>query len=114
MLVDKQVEGLSYKANQVVDYPDALAKKLIDGLEADASKAGVDYCIDELGAKPIKHEDAAEELAKVELKAAKENLDRLNAQVKAETDAGRRANLQVTAKEAAELYKAAQEKLKGE
>jgi hypothetical protein len=114
MLVDKTVEGLNYKANQVVDFPDALGKKLIEGLETDASKAGVDYCIDELGAKLIKHEDAADQLLEAQLKAAKENLDRLNAQVKAETDAGRRANLQVAAKEAAEIYKAAQEKLKGE
>jgi len=76
MLVDKPVEGLNYKANQVVDFPDALAKKLMEGLEADDSKAGVSYCMDELGAKPIKHEDASEELAKAGLKAAKENLDR--------------------------------------
>jgi hypothetical protein len=114
MLVDQRVDGLDYKGNQVVDFPNELADKLVAGGAADNNKNAVQYCIDELGAKPIVHEDLAEQAAKAEVKAAKETLDRLNAQVKGETDAGRRANLQVAAKEAAEIYKAAQEKLKGE
>lgn len=103
MLVDSEVEGLKYKCSQVVDFPDAIAKDLINNGEADGAKGAVDYCVNELKLEPLVHEAVAERAVKSTVKSAKKALEKANAAFEAETDAGKRAALgkQVEAAEAA-------------
>ena len=55
VLVEVVLVGLTYKPDQVVAFPTALAKSLErDGI-ADSNKAAVAYCLDTLGAKIITH-----------------------------------------------------------
>jgi hypothetical protein len=91
MLVDHEVDGLKYKVNQVVSFPDGTAKVLVNGGVADASKEAVDYCKSELKAEPIVHVDAAERAAKAEVISIEAQLKALEAEYNAETDAGKRA-----------------------
>lgn len=64
VLADSQVEGITYKPNQVVDFPAGVAKQLVAAGNADASAEAIAYCTDELHAEVIVHkapkaEDAA-------------------------------------------------------
>jgi hypothetical protein len=74
VLVDTTVGGVKYKPNQVVIFPDDVAKPLIAGAEVDSSKEAVAYCETELGAVAITHETAAEA-------AANEAADKLEAEL---------------------------------
>lgn len=74
VLVDTTVGGVKYKPNQVVIFPDDVAKPLIAGAEVDSSKEAVAYCETELGATAIVHETAAES-------AANEAADKLEAEL---------------------------------
>lgn len=119
MLADMQVDGLQYKTNQIVDFPDAIAKTLTasnpeQGLtpQADASAAGIEYCARDLKAEPIVHEEAAERSAKAAFVSLQAELDAANGAVDAETDAGRRAELKKVAKAAAQALADAKAKAK--
>lgn len=110
MLVDKTVDGLQYRANQVVDFPNDVAAALTDGdiKEADASQGAVDYCMKELKAEPIVHADAASRAAATAVNTAQNAVDSAQASFDAETDAGRRASLGKMLKTAKDALAAAQ------
>jgi hypothetical protein len=110
ILVDRTVEGLQYKANQVVDFPESIAKQLIETGEVDDSKGAVKYCMEQLGAEPIVHEEAAERAATAQFADLETALKDANAAVKREKDAGKRAELQKVAKAAAAALKDAKAK----
>jgi len=110
ILVDRTVDELRYRVNQVVDFPDAIGKQLTATGEVDDSKGGIDYCIKELGAEPIVHEEAAERAATAQFADLEAALKAANAAVKGEKDAGKRAELQKVAKAAAAALKDAKAK----
>lgn len=58
MLVDALVDAIQYRGNQVVELPDATAKRLIENGEADGHKDAVAYCLDALKAEVIVHPGA--------------------------------------------------------
>lgn len=57
-LLDILIEGVSYRANQLVAFPVALAASLKASGQADDAKAAVEYCRSE-GQEPITHAAAA-------------------------------------------------------
>lgn len=61
ILMCQEIEGIEYPVNAVVALDDGLVKSLVKEGLVDPSKAAVDYCINELGARVIEHsvEDAA-------------------------------------------------------
>ncbi|MEK6788501.1 MAG: hypothetical protein AABY68_06080 [Pseudomonadota bacterium] len=61
MLMRHEIEGVEYPVNAVVALDESLVKSLVKEGIVDSSKAAVDYCINELGARVIEHsvEDAA-------------------------------------------------------
>jgi hypothetical protein len=93
LLLDQQIEGLQYKCNQVVEMAPALAKGLVANALADDSKAGIDYCINDLGAKVIVHESEKDRAAKADLSAALQKQADAKTALKKETDAEKRATL---------------------
>lgn len=56
MLVDQPVDGITYKANQVVDFPAGVAKGLKAQGVADDTAEAVAYCVKELGAEVVVHD----------------------------------------------------------
>lgn len=87
-----------YRPNQVVSMDAALAKALIkDGL-ADDSKAGIDYCLNELGVQVLEHEsvgfDADAEARAVADAQAKEAAEKAAAEKAAEEAARAQADQQ--------------------
>jgi vacuolar-type H+-ATPase subunit I/STV1 len=93
MLVDREIDGVKYKPNQVVIFPEALEKALVNGGEADASKAAVAYCEEELGAKAITHEAAADQAADQAADKLEAELADLRKQHRREKDAEKKAEL---------------------
>lgn len=63
ILTDTTIDGVDYKVNQVVVLDDKQAKSLEESGALDTSAEAVEYCIDELGAKPIEHKPKKEEPA---------------------------------------------------
>jgi hypothetical protein len=119
MLADQAVDGLNYKANQVVDLPDRLAAELLRSdpeagrtPSADADPASIAYCLNSLKAEPITHEDAAARAASEDVVKCQAVLDDANAAIEAETDAGRRSELKKTAKTAADALREVKAKAK--
>lgn len=107
ILVDRTVEGLQYKTNQVVDFPDAVGKQLIESGEVDDSKGAVKYCMEELGAEPIVHEEAAERAATAQFADLEAALKEANTAVRTEKDAKKKADLKKKAAEIADALKKA-------
>ena len=68
MLADHQVDGVNYKVDQVVDFPDAAA----DGLAAlgvfDGHPDAVAHCVEGLKVKPLAHPVAEAEKPKEKAK----------------------------------------------
>lgn len=58
VLSDIQIEGVSYKPNQVVDLPANLAKQQASAGTVDPTAEAVDYCLAELKAEVIVHAPA--------------------------------------------------------
>ncbi len=56
VLADLLVDGKSYAANDVVEFPAELAESRVKAGQVDDAEAAVDYCVKELGKKPITHE----------------------------------------------------------
>ena len=56
ILTDVNIDGVSYKANQVVDLPAATAKAQQESGAVDAHKEAVSYCVNELGAQVVIHQ----------------------------------------------------------
>lgn len=59
ILLSLQLDGRDYQPNQIVDFPPALAKALRTEGMIDTSKEAVAYCVDELGAEVLLHEEVA-------------------------------------------------------
>lgn len=59
ILVDKEIDGVFYKVNQVIEADSALIKELVREGAVDDSAAAVKYCIDQ-GANPILHQTPAD------------------------------------------------------
>lgn len=59
VLVDVKIDGIQYRANQVVDMDADLAKPLIDGNQADPTPAAIKWALGEGGAKLVKHQRPA-------------------------------------------------------
>lgn len=55
ILVDKNIDGVHYKCNQVIDADSALIKELVKEGAADDHPDAVKHCIDNEGAEPILH-----------------------------------------------------------
>jgi len=64
ILADTTVDGIGYKANQVIEVDEKIVKNLEGAGAADSNKEAVAYCTTELGAKVIKHADEVAKLAK--------------------------------------------------
>ncbi len=90
MLVDLEVDGVKYRPNNVVVFPDALGKHILDAGQADDSKAAVAYA-ESQGAKPITHESAAAAQARAAVEKLEAELAEARKQRKAESDAEKRA-----------------------
>lgn len=71
ILTDTRIDGVDYKVNQLVVLDDKQAELLEESGVLDTSKGAVDYCIDELDAKPIEHKPKEEAAAPSEKAAAK-------------------------------------------
>lgn len=56
MLSDQPVDGITYKTNQVVDFPTGTAKSLKMQGVADDTPEAVAYCVNELGAEVVVHD----------------------------------------------------------
>lgn len=57
------IDGKEYAANDVVEFPPEVVEARVKSGEVDESEAAVDYCLQELGKKPIKHEPVAAEVS---------------------------------------------------
>ena len=55
LLIDQPVDGVSYRANQVINLDAATAKTLVDGGQADDAKAAVEYALSLPDAVVIEH-----------------------------------------------------------
>lgn len=97
------IGATQYRPNQVVSMDEALAKAFIKDGVADGSKAGIDYCLNELGAQVIEHEapafDADAEALAVAEAQEKEAAEKAAAEKAAEeaarAQAAQQAQLQV-------------------
>lgn len=61
ILVDVYLEGQIYTPDQVVEFDDKIAKFLAQEGRIDLAREAVLYCVDALGAKPVKHAAAGQE-----------------------------------------------------
>jgi hypothetical protein len=73
LLVDSNIEGKQYRANNVVSFSEEIASSLCDGNIADATPEAVDYCVKELGAVVIEH--SAEVVAEMVAQTVKADPD---------------------------------------
>lgn len=63
VLAALHLEGKAYAANDVVEFPPEVVEARVKAGEVDDREAAVDYCLKELGKKPIKHEPVAAEVS---------------------------------------------------
>jgi hypothetical protein len=105
VLVDLMVEGLSYKTNQVVDFPEKVIRDHVQHGSVDASPEAVDYCKSELKATVLVHEARAVAEKRLELEELRKQDAELAAQFQAEKDAEKRDAI---AKKGDELHAKAQ------
>ena len=95
------IDGITYSPNQVVVLADDLAKQFEKEGSIDSGKAAIAYCINDLGATPIVHQDPAEQAAAAAasqqkagaLAAAQAAVDAAQAAVNAESDQAKKADL---------------------
>lgn len=113
VLVDVELDGVKYKPNHLVSFPEALAKVLIDQGQADASKGAVAYCEGELGLKAIPHEGAAEAAVRAELDKLEGELAQLKKDKRSESDATKKAAIDKRIAEVREAIAAGEAKLEG-
>jgi hypothetical protein len=113
MLVDVELDGVKYKPNHVVAFPEALGKTLIDSGQADGSRESVAYCEKELGAKLITHETAATAAARAEVDSLEAELAQLKREKRAESDAGKKAKFDARIEDVKAALAAAEAKLEG-
>lgn len=70
VLVDTKVQGVDYKPNQLVEFPDDVAKSLAKEGIVDTNKAAIAYCVDELKSEVVVHQKpesaAAEQTAETQ------------------------------------------------
>lgn len=111
MLFDHEVDGLRYRCDQVVDFPNDVARELVNVGAADASKEAVAFATKESGGKVLVHETEASRAAQAAVAAALAARDAAAAALEAEKDAARRATLGEALEAAEAALAAAQSKL---
>lgn len=92
ILVDKLIDGVQYKCNQVIDADSALIKELVKEGAVDDHPSAVKHCTDNEGEEPILHQSPPSTKAEAKRAAASAALTAEIAQLEADYEAAAEAD----------------------